>query len=86
MEIGNGLTISPAGNVGVGTTPSASFSLRTGASFYAGGAVRAGSGLASLNGKIYVNNLLNSYIELVGTNLMFTATNGVTGRVQMIYE
>lgn len=80
------LTISPAGDVGVGTTPSASFSLRTDASFYAAGSVRAGAGLASLNGKIYMNNTLNSYIELVGTNLMFTATNGVTGRVQMIYE
>lgn len=80
------LTISPAGDVGVGNTPSASFSLRTDASFYAGGSVRAGAGLAALNGKIYVNSLLNSYIQLVGTNLMFTATNGVTGRVQMIYE
>lgn len=80
------ITISPAGDVGVGNTPSSSFSLRTDANFYAGGAVRAGSGLASLNGKIYVNNLLNSYIELAGTNLLFTATNGVTGRIQMIYE
>ena len=39
-----------------------------------------------LNGKIDMNNTLTSYIELVGTNLMFTATNGVTGRIQMIYE
>ena len=80
------LTISPAGDVGIGTTPSSSFSLRTGASIYAGGGVRAVDGLTSLNGKIYVNNLLNSYIELAGTNLLFHATNGVIGRIQMIYE
>lgn len=80
------LTISPAGDVGVGQPPLPGFSLSTDASFYAGGSVRAGAGLASFNGKIYMNNKLNSYIELVGTNLMFTATNGVTGRIQMIYE
>lgn len=80
------LTISPAGDVGVGQPPLPGFSLSTDASFYAGGSVRAGAGLASFNGKIYMNNKLNSYIELAGTNLMFTATNGVTGRIQMIYE
>lgn len=30
--------------------------------------------------------MLNSYIELVGTNLLFTATNGVTGRVPLEFD
>jgi hypothetical protein len=80
------LTISPAGDVGVGTTPSASFSLRTDASFYAGGQVRAGSYLMSGNGQVFLNSSGTSWLQLDGTNIQFRSTNGVTGRIQMIYE
>lgn len=80
------LTISPAGDVGVGTTPSASFSLRTDASFYAGGQVRAGSYVMAGSGQVFLNSSGTSWLLLDGTNLMLRTTNGVTGRVQMIYE
>ena len=80
------LTISPAGDVGVGTTPSSSFSLRTDASFYAGGQVRAGSYVMAGSGQVFLNPAGTSWLQLDGTNLQFRATNGVTGRIQMIYE
>ncbi len=51
------------------------------------GTVSAGSfAFGDGNGQYFLNSSGTSWLTLDGTNLMFTATNGVTGRVQMIYE
>lgn len=68
------LTISPAGDVGVGVTPSAGFSLRTDASFYAGGQVRAGSYVMAGNGQVFLNSAGTSWLQSDGTNLFFVST------------
>jgi hypothetical protein len=55
------------------------------------GTVSAGSFVAESNlvvgnGQVFLNSSGTSWLQLDGTNIQFRATNGVTGRIQIIYE
>ena len=50
------------------------------------GEVAVESNLVVGNGQVFLNSSGTSWLQLDGTNIQFRATNGVTGRIQIIYE
>lgn len=83
------ITVSPDGNIGIGTTPSSSFGLRVGTHIYAAGYIRAGSYLMSGaqadigtyakvgSGEVRLGSD-NAWIKSDGTNLWFRNIAGTT--------